>query len=335
MYKVVYLNVRVNLNLIFLFEGHSIDIQYASGSEIIDNKTSGFAAALELARSADVVIFFAGINQTVEREGRDRVTIVLPYIQMTLLQELEKVVRSPMHVVVMSGSSLDLSYIRDSPQYASLLWAGYPGQSGGSAIASVVFGQYNPGGRLPITFYPASYVDQVSMFDMSMRPSSTNPGRTYKFYTGQPIFEFGFGLSYTTFSYQWSNDSTTVSYSIQSLMKSNPDKINIRMQSFRVNVTNTGMMNGDDIVLAYITPPQVLRDGQTPPIKQLFGFERVHLNVNETKQVFFPFNIETLLSVARDGSKWLHSGEYHIVIGKQRMFTVVLRGHSALWKRFK
>ena len=71
---------------------------------------------------------------------------------------------------------------------------------GGNAIASVVFGQYNPGGRLPITFYPASYVNEVSMFDMSMRPSSTNPGRTYKFYTGKPVFEFGFGLSYTTFS---------------------------------------------------------------------------------------------------------------------------------------
>ena len=305
------------------------------GCQIKDNDTSGFAEALELARSADVVIFFAGLNLTVEREGRDRVTIVLPDIQTNLLQELEKVIRSPMHVVVLAGSSLDLSYIRDSPQYASLLWAGYPGQSGGPAIASVVFGQYNPGGRLPITFYPASYVDEVSMFDMSMRPSSTNPGRTYKFYTGTPIFEFGFGLSYTTFSYQWSNDSTTALYSIQSLMESNPNNINIRMQSFRVNVTNTGMMDGDDIVLAYITPPQVVRNGQTPPIKQLFGFERVHLSVNETKQVFFPFNIETLLSVARDGSKWLHPGKYHIVIGKQHMFTVVLHGYSVLWKRFR
>ena len=107
------------------------------------------------------------------------------------------------------------------------------------------------------------------------------------------------------------------------------------MQSFRVNVTNTGTMDGDDVVLAYITPPQVLRDGQTPPIKQLFGFERVHLNVNETKQVFFPFNIETLFTIARDGSKWLHPGQYHILIGNQRMFTIELHGHSTLWKRFK
>jgi hypothetical protein len=235
----------------------------------------------------------------------------------------------------MSGSSIDLSYIRDSPQYASLIWAGYPGQAGGEAIVSVVFGQYNPGGRLPITFYPASYVDQVNMTDMSMRPSSINPGRTYKFYTGQPIFQFGFGLSYTTFSYGWYNDSTTISYSIQSLMKYNYDKLNFIMQLFRINVTNTGTMDGDDVVLAYVIPPQVLREGQSPPIKQLFGFKRINLSVNETKQVFFPLNNEALFIIDRDGSKWIHPGEYNILIGNQRMFTIELRGHSTLWKRFK
>ena len=288
-----------------------------------------------MARSSDIVFFFGGHNQTVDGEGHDRTTITLPDIQVSLIQQLLKVVRSPLHVVIMAGSSLDLSFIRDSPQFASLIWAGYLGQSGGLAISSVVFGQYNPGGRLPITFYPASYVDQVSMFDMNMRPSSTNPGRTYKFYTGQPVFEFGFGLSYTTFAYTWCNDSNSVSYSIQSLMKTNSVRQNFLMQFFRVNVTNTGLMDGDDVVLAYIQPPQVLRDGQTPPIKQLFGFERVHLGVNETKQVFFPFNIETLFTIARDGSKWLHPGQYRIFIGKEHMFTIELYGYSALWKRFK
>ena len=81
----------------------------------------------------------------------------------------------------MSGSGLDLTYIRDSPNVGSLIWMGYAGQTGGLALSIVIFGQYNPGGRLPITMYPASYVDAVSMFDMQMRPSSTNPGRTYKF----------------------------------------------------------------------------------------------------------------------------------------------------------
>ncbi len=165
--------------------------------------------------------------------------------------------------------------------------------------------------------------------------SNVSPGRTYKFYTGQPVFEFGAGLSYTTFSYTWYNDSTIASYSIKSLMKNKYDTQNVLIQSFRVNVTNTGTMNGDDVVLAYVIPPQVLCDGVTPPIKQLFRFERINLNVGETKQVFFPFNIESMLTVARDGSKWLHPGEYHIFIGNQRMFTIELQGYSSLWQRFK
>jgi beta-D-xylosidase 4 len=143
-------------------------VQFAQGCNISDIDQSGFAAAIELARRADIVFFFGGINLTIEDEGR------------LLLQAIETVVRSPMHVVIMSGSGIDLSYIRDSPNYASLIWAGYPGQAGGTAIASVVLGQYNPGGRLPITFYPASYVDAVNMTDMQMRPSAMNPGLVYR-----------------------------------------------------------------------------------------------------------------------------------------------------------
>jgi beta-D-xylosidase 4 len=285
-----------------------------------------------VARLADVVFFFGGINQSIESEGLDRVTIDLPPIQLALLQEMEKVVRSPIHVVIMSGSSLDLSYIRDSTNYGSLIWMGYAGQSGGLAVGSVIFGQYNPGGRLPITFYPASYVNAVSMFDMQMRPSPTNPGRTYKFYTGQAVYEFGSGLSYTTFVYSWSNDTIISSYSIDTLMmKNNNDARRVLVHLFRVNVTNTGSMTGDDVVLAFVTPPQLLLDGQTPPIKQLFGFERVHLNVSETVEVFFAFNSDALLSIARDGSKWLHPGLYHIIIGQQRMHTIELTGKSARW----
>jgi hypothetical protein len=282
-----------------------------------------------LARSADIVIFFGGIDQSIESEGRDRTSIALPDIQLALIQQLEKVVRSPLHVVIMSGSSLDLSYIRDSNQYASLIWMGYAGQSGGLALANVIFGQYNPGGRLPITVYPASYVDAVSMFDMQMRPSPTNPGRTYKFYTGQPVFEFGYGLSYTTFSYSWANDSTNSIVSIQSLMKNNYDGKKIRLHLYRVNVTNTGEVAGDDVVLAFITPPQQSLNDPSPPMKNLFGFERVHLDVGQTTQVYFPFNVQSLLTIAHDGSKWIEPGPYRILIGKQHMHTIHLQGEPA------
>jgi hypothetical protein len=235
----------------------------------------------------------------------------------------------------MSGSSLDLSYIRDSNNFASLIWAGYPGQAGGTAVANVVFGQYNPGGRLPITFYPASYANEVSMFDMQMRPSPTNPGRTYKFYTGQPVYEFGYGLSYTTFSYSWSNNTLISSHSIRRLAKpTSNDKRHILAQSFWVNVTNTGSVAGDDVVLAFITPPKGSVGNPTPPIKQLFGFERVHLNVGETAEIYFPLHVNDLASVRSDGSKWLEPGLYTIRIGDKLVHTIDLNGKATLWSRF-
>jgi len=231
----------------------------------------------------------------------------------------------------MSGSGLDLSYVRDSNQCGSLIWMGYAGQAGGLALANVMLGQYNPGGRLPITIYPSSYVDAVSMFDMQMRPSPTNPGRTYKFYTGQAVFEFGHGLSYTTFNYSWYNDSINSMFSIRSLMKNNYDENKVLMHLYRVNVTNTGSMTGDDVVLGFVTPPRKSLNDQTPPIKKLFGFQRVKLNAGETTQVFFPLNIQSLLTITRDGSKWLEPGSYKILIGKQHMHTVHLHGKPARW----
>jgi hypothetical protein len=243
------------------------------------------------------------------------------------------VVRSPLHVVMMSGSCLDLTYVRDSNQCGSLIWMGYAGQSGGLALVNVILGQYNPGGRLPITYYPASYVDAVSMFDMQMRPSPTNPGRTYKFYTGQAVFEFGYGLSYTTFDYTWYNDSINSIVSIKSLVTKNYRGNKLNLHIYRVNVTNTGDVLGDDVVLAYVTPPKISINDPSPPIKKLFGFERVRLDVNQTTQLFFPLNTDSLLTVARDGSKWLEPGLYRILIGQQHMHTIYLKGKSTRWSK--
>jgi hypothetical protein len=146
------------------------------------------------------------------------------------------------------------------------------------------------------------------------------------------VYEFGTGLSYTTFSYSWSNDTTISSFLIVTLLKNNNShETRVNVRNFRVNVTNTGSTAGDEVVLAFVTPPQQLLSGEIPPIKQLFGFARVHLNMNETTEVFFTFNVGGLLSIARDGSKWLHPGLYHIMIGKQVMHTIELQGKSALW----
>ena len=314
-----------------LTQGHSVTVAFAYGCAINSGDQSGFSAAIELARSSDVVIYFGGIDQSIEREGHDRDTIDLPGVQLDLIQQLEKAARSPLHVVIMSGGGVDLTYVRDSSQTASLIWMGYAGQSGGLAVANVMLGQYNPGGRLPITYYPASYVNQVSMLDMQMRPSDKNPGRTYKFYTGQPVFEFGHGLSYTTFEYSWYNDSTSSIVSIQSLMKDNASPRKVRLHFYRVNVTNTGDVLGDDVVLAFVTPRNTSINDPSPPIKKLFGFQRVRLDVKQTTQVFFPLNIDSLLTVGSNGSKWLEPGAYQILIGKQHMHTVYLKGKATQW----
>ena len=269
------------------------------------------------------------------REGHDRLTIDVPDIQIGLIRQLEQVVRSPLHVVMMSGSSIDLTHIRDSNQSGSLIWMGYAGQSGGEAIANVIFGQYNPGGRLPITFYPAAYVVDFSMRDMQMRPSTTNPGRTYKFYTGQAVYEFGDGLSYTTFSYSWYNDSSESIISIESLAQQNTnDGKKVLAQIYRVNVTNTGSILGSDAVLGFVTPPNKSLVDPSPPLKRLFAFERVLLDVNETTQIFFPLNVQSLLTVALDGSKWLEAGSYRILVGKQHMHTLHLRGKPIKYSSF-
>ncbi|CAF1318287.1 unnamed protein product [Adineta steineri] len=310
--------------------GNFIDIQHARGCGISSHNEKDFAAAIKLAQSSDIVFFFGGIDNTIEREGTDRTTITLPEVQLALIQQLEKVSRSPLHIVIMSGGGIDLSYIRNSTQCGSLIWMGYPGQSGGLAVATVVFGQYNPAGRLPVTLYPGSYVNAVSMFDMQMRPSSTNPGRTYKFYTGQAVYEFGYGLSYTTFNYTYNNNTFKSFVSMKSLLKNIEKEDRTIISSIRINVTNTGDMDGDDVVLAYVTPPTV-NNGSIVPSKQLFGFERIHLKQNETKEVFFPFTIAAALTIAENASKWIHPGLYHIIIGQQRMFSITLEGESIQW----
>ena len=310
-----------------LTKDYSINVTFAYGCHVNDTDQSGFAEAIELARLSDVVIFIGGINESIEHEGSDRTTIDLPPIQLALIEQLEKVSRSGIHVVIMSGSSLDLTYIRDSNLCSSLIWMGLAGQQGGLALANVMFGQYNPGGRLPITFYPSSYVNVVSMFDMQMRPSSTNPGRTYKFYIGQAVFQFGDGLSYTTFNYSWDNDSINSIVSIQSLTNLNSNQSKILFQSYRVNVTNTGDVAGNDVVLAYVKPPEKSLNDPSPPIKRLFGFERVYLNVGETTEVYFPLNIQSLLTVGLDGTKWLEPGLYRILIGDKHMHSIYLQGN--------
>jgi len=206
-----------------------------------------------------------GLDSSVEAEGLDRVQITLPGVQDPFSQSIIKLGK-PTAVVLINGGAIATEYLQTSP--AAILEAFYPGYQGGPAISSVIFGAYNPGGKMPYTIYDSDYVNQIPMTDMNM---TDKPGRTYRYYTGTPLWPFGWGLSYTTFSLSWSN--TTVSLI---------ENAGIEEVTYKVNVTNTGKVAGDEVVQLYFKS-----QGDPYLIKQLFAFQRVQVNVGQTVSLSF------------------------------------------------
>ncbi|ELR20723.1 betaxylosidase [Acanthamoeba castellanii str. Neff] len=281
-------------------------VTYNLGCDVDSTNTTGIPEAVKAAQAADVAIVVLGLNTSVESEGKDRVAITLPGMQDHLIKSIVAT-NTPTVVVMMHGGAVAIEWIKD--QVDGIVDAFYPGENGGQAIADVLFGDYNPGdnktdgttllGRLPVTVLPANYVDMVPLTNMSMRASGNNPGRTYRYYTGPaPLWEFGFGLSYTTFKTEWL--STPQPSALKSYARD-------EAVSFRVRVTNVGPVAGDEVVLAFVTRDNADRG----PLKQLFAFERVHLNPGESKEIFFNTGPDTL-AVATDGAmeKVVHPGIY-------------------------
>jgi beta-D-xylosidase 4 len=198
-------------------------------------------------------------------------------------------------------------------QVNAIVWGGYPGQSGGTAIVDILTGKVAPAGRLPITQYPADYI-QVPMTDMSIRPSDSNPGRTYKWYTGAPVFEFGHGLHYTTFDFDWQTTPAT-QYQISTLVGSNSGNKTLDLvvfDTFEVSVENTGQVPSDYVALLFLNGT----GGPDPlPNKQLVSYTRLH-NVAAGSKATASLPV-TLGSIARaddDGNLWIYGGSYHITL---------------------
>ena len=228
---------------------------------------SNIPQTLSQVKDADVIIFAGGISPQLEGEemgvdlpgfrGGDRTDIELPAIQRQLLKAL-KAAGKKIVLVNYSGSPIGLE--PETQSCDAILQAWYPGQAGGQAVAEVLFGDYNPAGRLPVTFY--KNVDQLPDFeDYNMT------GRTYRYFQGEPLFPFGHGLSYTTFTYG----------DVQ-LPASAKDDETIKIC---VPVTNSGKMDGDEIVQVYIKK----QSDTEGPIKALRAFKRVHIPAGQTIQV--------------------------------------------------
>lgn len=248
-------------------------------------------AVVNQVSKADVIIYAGGISASLEGEemdvdaegfrGGDRTTIELPNVQRKLVKAL-KATGKPIVFVNFSGCAMGLQ--PESQICDAILQAWYPGQAGGTAIAEVLFGDYNPAGRLPVTFYKKdNQLPDFEDYDMQ--------GRTYRYLDCEPLYPFGHGLSYTTFSY-----STPL----------------IENGKLKVKVTNAGNYDGDEVVQLYVKR----HDDPNGPLKALRGFQRIHIPAGQTVEVSFPFTSDTFTWWDKD-SNTVHplQGEYKIFVG--------------------
>ncbi len=264
--------------------------------------------AVAAAQSADLVVAMVGLSPELEGEelpvhltgfsGGDRTDIRLPEAQRTLLEGLAATGK-PMVLVLMNGSALAVNGIGGGNgdaqgQPNAMLEAWYPGEFGGKAIARTLLGQNNPAGRLPVTFY--SSVDDLPAFtDYSMK------NRTYRYYTGKPLYGFGYGLSYTKFAYG------EVKLSAPAVEAGQP-------VTAEVEVRNMGQVAGDEVAEAYLTPPPEGNSGLSPRL-QLVGFERVRLGPGERRTVHFTLTARELSVVDAEGTRSVQAGSYALAVG--------------------
>jgi beta-glucosidase len=221
--------------------------------------------------------------------GGDRTDIQLPHPQEALLKKLHALGK-PLVLILLNGSALAVNWAAD--HLPAIVEAWYPGQAGGQALADILFGDYNPAGRLPVTYYKS--VDDLPPFeDYNME------GRTYRYFRGEPLYPFGHGLSYTTFAY------SNLRLSSDQLA---PDKT----LTILVDITNSGPVSGDEVVQLYI---QDVQASVPRPIKDLKGFKRLTLKSAETKTVAFELSLNQLGFYDEAMNFVIEAGPLNIMVG--------------------
>ncbi|KQN94115.1 glycoside hydrolase family 3 [Sphingomonas sp. Leaf231] len=259
------------------------------------------AEAVAAARTSDVVVMVGGLSPDLEGEalqvqvpgfvGGDRSDIALPFAQQRLLAAL-KATGKPIVLVLASGSAVAV----DPSLADAVLALWYPGEAGGTALADVLTGTTNPSGRLPVTFYKAT-TDLPAFVDYGMKE------RTYRYFTGTPLWGFGHGLSYTSFGY----DRLTATASVAS---GQPLTVTAR-------VTNAGRRDGEEVVQAYLVPPRRAGGGLTSPVlqRQLVGFQRVSLRAGKSATARLTIDPRMMSIVERDGRRHIAPGAYRLWVG--------------------
>ncbi len=254
--------------------------------------------AIEAAQNADIVIAVVGITSQLEGEelrvnqpgfkGGDRTTLDLPQEEEDLVEAMSKTGK-PLVVVLMNGSALAVNWA--AAHANAILDAWYGGEEGGTAIAETLSGRNNPAGRLPVTFYKG--IEQLPAFeDYSMK------NRTYRYFTGEPLYPFGFGLSYSQYAY------SNLKLSQTSLHAGDPLGVD-------VDVSNRSTREGDEVVELYLSFPKVAG----APLRALRGFVRIHLAAGAQQHVHLDLSSRDLSMVNESGDRVIAAGDYGISIG--------------------
>ncbi|MDH3323660.1 MAG: glycoside hydrolase family 3 C-terminal domain-containing protein, partial [Flavobacteriaceae bacterium] len=274
--------------------------------------------ALKIAKEADVVIMCMGLSPLLEGEemkvkvdgfsGGDREHTDLPLSQISLMKKIKELGK-PMVLVLLNGSAVSVNW--ENENIPAIIEAWYPGQAGGTAIADVLFGDYNPAGRLPLTFYKSiNDIPEFSDYDMK--------GKTYRYFEGKPLYEFGYGLSYSKFAYK--------NFEIPSQINTD-QKIEVS-----VDVINTGEFDGDEVTQLYV----IRKEGHVNnPKKTLVGFQRNYLKKGETKKVKFTINALQLAQVNETLQQVVSAGDIEISVGGMQASEKSLREKAVIKKQVK
>lgn len=262
-------------------------------SPAIDQET------LEMASSADVALVFVGTDQTTGREESDRFAITLPGNQQALIKAIASV--NPNTILVMQTMGMvEVEQFKNNPNIAGIIWTGYNGQAQGTAMAKILFGDVNPGGKLNVTWYK-SVKDLPDFNDYTLRGKGNN-GRTYWYYDQDVSYEFGYGMSYTTFEYS--------NFTISKNSITPNEKVTVTC-----DVKNTGLVDGDEIVQVYVKTPDSPATLERP-IKRLKGFKRVTIPAGQIKTVAIDINCADLwFWEAQKGAITFDQGNYVFEVG--------------------
>ncbi|KAK1431272.1 hypothetical protein QVD17_07728 [Tagetes erecta] len=314
-----------NITIFKALKNYVKNTQYHQGCVDSVNCTSiAVDEAVGMAKAVDFVILVMGLDQSQEREKHDRVELGLPGKQEDLVLAVARAAKKPVLLVLVCGGPVDVSFAKRDEKVGGILWAGYPGEAGGTALAEIIFGDHNPGGRLPMTWYPKEF-SNVAMTDMRMRPdpSSGYPGRTYRFYKGKTVYDFGYGLSYSTHSYKFVSGT-------QNKVFINPNQASHETASGegQVLVSGIGVELCERVKFSAVV--EVQNDGRASNHtvllyakwdsngQQLVGFKRVSLGAMERGEVKFVVKpCEHFSRANEDGLMVMEAGSHSLVVGDE------------------